>query len=38
MRSVLDGRRLRALAALPKPVTLRDGLNTTFDWFRKSAR
>ncbi len=35
MRSVLDGRRLRALAVLPEPVRLRDGLNTTFDWFRK---
>jgi len=38
MRSVLDGRRLRALAALPEPVTLRAGLITTFDWFRTSAR
>jgi UDP-glucose 4-epimerase len=38
MRSVLDGQRLRALAALPEQVMLRDGLNTTFDWFRKSAR
>ncbi len=36
MRSVLDGRRLRALAALPEPVTLREGLRTTFDWFRKN--
>jgi UDP-glucose 4-epimerase len=38
MRSVLDGRRLRALAALPEPVMLREGLGTTFDWFQKSAR
>ncbi|HXH94702.1 MAG TPA: NAD-dependent epimerase/dehydratase family protein, partial [Thermoanaerobaculia bacterium] len=38
MRSVLDGRRLRTLAALPEPVMLREGLNTTFGWFRKSAR
>ncbi|HEX3071792.1 MAG TPA: NAD-dependent epimerase/dehydratase family protein [Thermoanaerobaculia bacterium] len=38
MRSVLDGRRLRALAALPEPVTLREGLNTTFGWFRANAR
>jgi len=38
MRSVLDGRRLRALAALLEPVMLREGLNATFDWFRKNAR
>jgi UDP-glucose 4-epimerase len=38
MRSVLDGRRLRALAALPEPVLLREGLRTTFEWFRANAR
>jgi UDP-glucose 4-epimerase len=38
MRSVLDGRRLRTLASLPEPVTLHEGLGTTFDWFQKSAR
>jgi UDP-glucose 4-epimerase len=38
MRSVLDGRRLRTLAALPEPVTLHEGLRTTFDWFRTNAR
>ena len=38
MRSVLDGQRLRALAALPEPVRLREGLRTTFDWFQKSSR
>ena len=34
LRSVLDGRRLRALAALPEPVSLRDGLRATLEWFR----
>jgi UDP-glucose 4-epimerase len=38
MRSVLDGRRLRSLAALPEPVLLREGLATTFEWFRANAR
>jgi UDP-glucose 4-epimerase len=38
MRSVLDGSRLRTLAALPEPVALRDGLKTTFEWFRDAAR
>jgi UDP-glucose 4-epimerase len=38
MRSVLDGRRIRALAALPEPVRLREGLRTTFDWFQESSR
>jgi UDP-glucose 4-epimerase len=36
MRSVLDGQRLRALAALPEPVRLREGLRTTFHWFQES--
>jgi len=34
MRSVLDGRRLRALAKLPEPVPLDDGLRRTLEWFR----
>ena len=34
MRSVLDGRRLRALAGLREPVLLRDGLEKTIAWFR----
>lgn len=38
MRSVLDGRRLRMLASLPEPVTLTEGLGSTFDWFRKNQR
>jgi UDP-glucose 4-epimerase len=38
MRSVLDGSRLRALAALPEPVALPDGLKTTFHWFRTVER
>jgi UDP-glucose 4-epimerase len=38
MRSVLDGRRLRALASLPEPVRMREGLKTTFEWFRANAR
>jgi UDP-glucose 4-epimerase len=38
MRSVLDGSRLRSLAELPQPVALRDGLKTTFEWFRDAAR
>ena len=34
MRSVLDGSRLRAIAGLPEPVALQDGLARTVDWFR----
>lgn len=34
MRSVLDGGRLRALAKLPNPTPLRDGLAVTMEWFR----
>ncbi|HKS22166.1 MAG TPA: NAD-dependent epimerase/dehydratase family protein [Thermoanaerobaculia bacterium] len=34
MRSVLDGSRLRALAGLPEPVALEDGLRRTLEWFR----
>ena len=34
MRSVVDASRLRALANLPEPVAPRDGLATTFAWFR----
>jgi len=33
-RSVLDGTRLRAIAGLPQPVALSDGLRQTVDWFR----
>jgi UDP-glucose 4-epimerase len=33
-RSVLDGRRLRQLAGLPDPVTLREGLRQTVEWIR----
>jgi UDP-glucose 4-epimerase len=38
MRSVLDGTRLRALAGLPEPVTLRDGLDATLQWIRNAPR
>lgn len=34
MRSVLDGTHLRTLAALPRPVTLAEGLGRTVEWFR----
>lgn len=34
LRSVLDGTRLRTLAALPVPVMLDDGLRRTVEWFR----
>lgn len=34
MRSVLDGRRLRALASLAEPVSIADGLRQTVEWFR----
>jgi len=34
MRSVLDGSALRALANLPEPIALRDGLRQTVAWFR----
>ena len=34
MRSVLDGRRLRAIANLAEPVALGEGLRTTVEWFR----
>ena len=33
MRSVLDGGKLRAVAGLPPPVPLRDGLAATMAWF-----
>jgi UDP-glucose 4-epimerase len=32
-RSVIDGSRLRALAKLPEPVPLRDGIARTVEWF-----
>lgn len=38
MRSVLDGSRLRTLAGLPEPVTLRQGLAGTLQWFREATR
>jgi UDP-glucose 4-epimerase len=34
MRSVLDGTRLRTLAALPEPVGLQEGLQQTVAWLR----
>ena len=37
-RSVLDGSRLRSLAALPGPVALPDGMASTFAWFRANRR
>ena len=36
MRSVLDSSRLRTLAGLPEPATLRDGLAATLEWFRSA--
>jgi UDP-glucose 4-epimerase len=36
-RSVLDGSRLRAIAGLPEPVALSDGLRQTVDWFRAAS-
>lgn len=33
-RSVLDGSKLRAVAKLPEPVTLPDGIRQTVEWFR----
>jgi len=38
MRSVLDGTRLRTLAGLPEPVSLRDGLARTVEWMRSAPR
>jgi UDP-glucose 4-epimerase len=35
-RSVLDGSKLRQLAALPEPVTLRDGLRRTVEWIKQT--
>lgn len=34
MRSVLDGRRLRAIASLAEPVGLGEGVRRTVEWFR----
>ena len=34
VRSVLDGTKLRTLAGLPEPVSLRDGLQRTVEWLR----
>jgi len=34
VRSVLDGGKLRALAGLPPPAPLKEGLAATMDWFR----
>jgi UDP-glucose 4-epimerase len=36
LRSVLDGTKLRKLAALPEPVPLRKGLERTIAWMRES--
>ncbi|HXA19044.1 MAG TPA: NAD-dependent epimerase/dehydratase family protein [Thermoanaerobaculia bacterium] len=38
LRSVLDGSRLRKLAALPERTPLRDGLAKTFAWLRDEGR
>jgi UDP-glucose 4-epimerase len=38
LRSVLDGSRLRKLAALPERTALRDGLAKTFAWMRDVGR
>lgn len=38
LRSVLDGSRLRKLAALPERTPLRDGLTKTFAWLRDEGR
>jgi len=35
-RSVLDGSRLRAIAKLPEPLVLSEGLRQTVEWFRSS--
>jgi UDP-glucose 4-epimerase len=37
VRSVLDGSKLRTLAALPEPVSLSEGLQRTVEWMRQSA-
>jgi UDP-glucose 4-epimerase len=34
LRSVLDGSKLRKLAGLPEPVTLREGVRQTVEWLR----
>jgi len=34
MRSVLDGRKLRAAARLPEPIALREGIRKTVAWLR----
>jgi UDP-glucose 4-epimerase len=36
-RSVLDGTKLRAIGKLPEPLSLRDGIRQTVEWFRGSA-
>ncbi|HEX7152390.1 MAG TPA: NAD-dependent epimerase/dehydratase family protein [Thermoanaerobaculia bacterium] len=38
LRSVLDGTRLRRAAAVGEPVTLREGLRQTVEWFRAKGR
>ncbi len=35
VRSVLDGRKLRAIAGLPEPVALREGVQRTIEWLRR---
>ncbi len=37
-RSVLDGSRLRTLAALPEPKSVAEGLRQTVEWFRANFR
>ena len=38
MRSVLDGRKLRAIANVPEPIGLAEGLRRTVEWFRGHTR
>jgi UDP-glucose 4-epimerase len=38
MRSVLDGSKLRRVAALPEPTPFAAGLQTTIEWFRAANR
>lgn len=35
LRSVLDGRKLRAVAGLPEPISLQEGLRETIAWYRR---
>lgn len=37
VRSVLDGRKLRAIAGLPEPVALREGIQRTIEWLQRQS-